>query len=86
MHYEIDKDLLDLYYKDLRNDIRRYDKEAEYLHMSQFFQTLFISKDGYVIDTGNFRDANYELVRRIKANIDRHPILFKLFWKYFMVA
>ena len=83
---ELDKDMLDLHYRDLRNSLQRYDKESEYLHMSLFFQTLFISKSGYIIGTGNFRDANYELVRRIYKNIERHPILFKLLWKYFMVA
>lgn len=88
MHYdkELDKDLLDLYYKDIKDNNYNHDVLLEYLHISQFFQCLFISRNSYVIDTGNFRNVNYELVKRIHRKIEKHPILFKLLWKYFMVA
>ena len=83
---EIDKDMLDLDYYDLTKNCMKYNVESEYLHMSLFFQHLFISERGYIIDTGNFRDVNYALVKRIKHKMEKHPILFKLLWKYFMVA
>lgn len=44
---------------------------------------LLVSKDGYVIDTGNYENVNAEVARRLVRNIERHPILWELF---FMVA
>lgn len=44
---------------------------------------LLVSKDGYVCDTGNYMNANYAIVYRLIDNIQRHPLLWKLF---FMVA
>lgn len=46
-------------------------------------QKLFISENGYIIDTGNYQDVNSELIIRIEEKIKKHPILWKLF---FMVA
>lgn len=46
-------------------------------------QTLLISEDGYVIDTGNYSNANYAVIYKLLYNIKKHPILWKLF---FMVA
>lgn len=44
---------------------------------------LLISKDGWVIDTGNYENVNAEVARRLVRKIEEHPILWKLF---FMVA
>lgn len=44
---------------------------------------LLVSKDGWVIDTGNYENVNAEVARRLVRNIERHPILWELF---FMVA
>ena len=55
----------------------------EYLGFSKFIQGCFISKNGYIIDTGNFQTVNYELMYRIKSKIEKHPLLWKLF---FLVA
>lgn len=54
-----------------------------YLAMSLFFQGLFISKNGYVIDTGNFEDVNCVMMDRIQERVKKHPLLWKLF---FMIA
>lgn len=48
-----------------------------------FMQNLLISKDGYVIDTGNWENVNAEVAARLAKRIKKHPILWKLF---FMVA
>lgn len=48
-----------------------------------FMQNLLISKDGYVIDTGNWENVNAEVAARLTERIKKHPILWKLF---FMVA
>ena len=55
----------------------------EYLAFSQFFQRAFISKDEYIIDTGNFQTCNRELINRVQEKTKKHSILWKLF---FMVA
>lgn len=44
---------------------------------------LLVSKGGYVIDTGNYENVNAEIARRLVRNIEKHPILWELF---FMVA
>ena len=46
-------------------------------------QNLLISKDGWVIGTGNYQSVNEEMLYRLEQNIKRHPILWKWF---FMVA
>lgn len=55
----------------------------EYLAFSQFFQRVFISENGYIVDTGNFRTVNREMIDLVYTHIKRHPILWKLF---FMIA
>ena len=54
----------------------------EYAYLSSFFQSLFISDDGYVIDVGNFQTANNEILEDILKRVKKHPIL----WKFFMVC
>ena len=55
---------------------------SEYAYLSSFFHSLFISDDGYVIDTGNFQAANNEILEDILKRVKKHPIL----WKFFMVC
>lgn len=64
------------------------DKAAKksYLNGYEFsilVQNLLISKDGYVIGTGNWENVNAEVALRLAEQIKKHPILWKLF---FMVA
>ena len=54
----------------------------EYLEFSRFIQGIFISKHGYIIDTGNFQTANLELMHRVKEEAEKHP--FK--WSRFMIG
>lgn len=55
----------------------------EYFNFSRFFQGLFISKHGYITDTGNFQTVNVELIKRVKERVEKHPLLWRLF---FMIA
>ena len=57
--------------------------EKEYIAFSRFFSDAFISEYGYIIDTGNYRTVNAELIELVKEKIEKHPIIWKLF---FMVA
>lgn len=50
---------------------------------SLFIQDLTISKNGYVIDAGNWENVNAEVALRLAEQIKKHPILWRLF---FMVA
>lgn len=50
---------------------------------SVLMQDLLISKDGYVIDTGNYECVNAEVVLRLAEKIKKHPIIWYIF---FMVA
>lgn len=50
---------------------------------SVLMQALLISKDGYVIDTGNYECVNAEVALRLADKIKRHPIIWAIF---FMVA
>lgn len=43
---------------------------------------LLISKDGWVLDTGNGEMVNAEVLLRLVEKINKHPVL----WKLFMVA
>lgn len=54
-------------------------KENEYISMSNVIASLFVSDDGYVIDAGNYRDVNVAILETIIKNVQRHPILWKLF-------
>lgn len=49
---------------------------------SVLMQNFLISKDGYVIDTGNYENVNAEVALRLERKIKEHPTL----WKIFMVA
>lgn len=44
---------------------------------------LLISRDGYVIDTGNYENVNAEVALRLAEKVKEHPLLWRLF---FMVA
>lgn len=50
---------------------------------SILIQRLLVSEHGYVMDTGNWENANAEVALRLARNIEKHPLLWKLF---FMVA
>lgn len=64
------------------NAKQKYDNLfQEYLGFSQFIQSLFIGKDGYIIDTGNFETVNYELMYLIAERIKKHPRLWKMFFQ-----
>lgn len=52
----------------------------EYLAFSLFFQRAFISKEGYIIDTGNFETVNQEMLYMVYKRIKKHPILWRLFF------
>ena len=52
------------------------------LDFSVLMQNFLISKDGYVIDTGNYENVNAEIALRLERKIKEHPEL----WKLFMVA
>lgn len=49
---------------------------------SILMQRLLISKDGYVIDTGNYENVNAVIADRLVYKIKKHPIL----WKFFMIG
>lgn len=49
---------------------------------SILMQTLLVSENGYVIDTGNWENANAAVALMLAEKVARHPIL----WKLFMVA
>lgn len=51
----------------------------EYLQLSRFIQALFISGNGYVVDTGNFQNVNRAILDDILRNIKKHPHIWKLF-------
>lgn len=55
----------------------------EYLTFSVFFQNCFISEDGWIVDTGNFRTVNRILIQKVAEKIKKHPWIWK---KFFMVA
>ena len=63
--------------------LRGINTDEEYLQFSRFIQGLFISKNGWIIDTGNFQAVNYELMYDIYRKVKKHPLLWKWF---FMVA
>ena len=57
------------------------DVYKEYLEFSRFMQAIFISPDGYIVDTGNFRTVNRELMDRIKDAVEKHPLVFRAFFE-----
>lgn len=50
---------------------------------SLLIQDTTISENGYVINTGNWENVNAEVALRLAEQINKHPILWKLF---FMIA
>lgn len=56
----------------------------EYLNFSRFWQNAFIQSD-YIIMTGNFETVNCELLYRFSENINKHPVLWKIFRFIFAV-
>lgn len=64
------------------NAFSKRDLFDEYLAFSLFFQHLFISDGGYIIDTGNFRSVNNKMIELVEKRVKKHPIL----WKLFMIA
>ena len=58
-------------------------KNLNRYEFSIFMQDLLISKEGYVLDMGNWEDVNAEVALRLAKKIRKHPIIWKLF---FMVA
>jgi hypothetical protein len=53
------------------------------LDFSVLIQNFLVSENGYVLDTGNYENVNAEVALRLAKKIERHPLLWKLF---FMVA
>ena len=78
-----DKERYDDALQKFEDNWRKNDLFEEYLQFSRFMQGLFISKHGYIIDTGNFQCVNFEMMYRIKERVERHPVLWKLL---FMIA
>ena len=50
---------------------------------SILIQRLLVSEHGYVMDTGNWENANAAVASRLASNIEKHPLIWKLL---FMVA
>jgi len=50
---------------------------------SILIQRLLVSEHGYVMDTGNWENANAAVALRLASNIEKHPLIWKLL---FMVA
>ena len=47
---------------------------------SVFMQSLLVSRDGYVIDTGNWENVNYACAHSLLGRIKCHPWIWKLFF------
>ena len=75
--------------KNLDNRVIKILKRAEEqrwlsgFDFSILMQDLLISKNGYVLDTGNWENVNAEVALSLWLRVKRHPVLWKLF---FMVA
>lgn len=75
--------------KNLDNRVIKILKRAEEqrwlsgFDFSILMQDLLISKNGYVLDTGNWENVNAEVALSLWWRVKRHPVLWKLF---FMVA
>ena len=74
--------------KRMEDAISKFDKayfnkdlEEEYLQFSRFIQGAFISPTGWIIDTGNYRAVNRELIKDIYDKIRKHPLIWKLFFR-----
>ena len=64
----------------MNSDDPNYDIRKEYCAFSVFIQSLFISKNAYVINTGNFQTVNYHIMDIIKEKVEKHPLLWKIFF------
>ena len=60
----------------LNNDIKE-----EYFQFSRFIQGAFISPTGWIIDTGNCQNVNKALIEDIYYKIQKHPLIWKLFFR-----
>ena len=75
--------------KNLDNRVIKILKRAEEqrwlsgFDFSILMQDLLISKNGYVLDTGNWENVNAEVALALWWSVKRRPVLWKLF---FMVA
>lgn len=72
--------------KEILEEILDKAKEQGWLSgfdFSVLIQNFLISKNGYVIGTGNYENVNAEVALRLEEKIKRHPLLWKWF---FMVA
>ena len=75
--------------KNLDNGVIKILKRAEEqrwlsgFDFSILMQDLLISKNGYVLDTGNWENVNAEVALSLWFRVKRRPVLWKLF---FMVA
>ena len=68
------------------NKLLKKAKDNNYLSgfdFSLLIQDLTISEGGYVLPTGNYENVNAEVALRLVDRINRHPLIWKLF---FMVA
>lgn len=72
------------YLRDNRELLAKADAQG-YLDGFDFaiiMRNFMISKDGWVIDTGNWENVNAEVALRLERKIKEHPYL----WRFFMVA
>nr|DAV88182.1 MAG TPA: hypothetical protein [Caudoviricetes sp.] len=75
--------------KNLNNGVIEILKRAEEqcwlsgFDFSILMQDLLISKNGYVIDTGNWENVNAAVALALWRRVKRHPVLWGLF---FMIA
>lgn len=68
------------------NKLLKKAKDNNYLSgfdFSLIIQYLTISEGGYVLPTGSYENVNAEVALRLVDRINRHPLIWKLF---FMVA
>ena len=71
--------------KEIVREILRKAEEQGWLSGFDFsilMQTLLVPENGYVIDTGNWENANAAIALMLAEKVAKHPIL----WKLFMVA
>lgn len=69
--------------------IDRIDKEAgddiframNGFDFSLFVQNLLIEDGHYVCDTGNWKNANYACACHLLNQIEKHPLIWKLFFR-----
>lgn len=58
----------------------RYTQKEKDLDFIRWVQNIFISENGYIVDTGNYQTVNDELMRRVDRKIKKHPLIWKLFF------